>query len=465
MVVSDLHLGGPLRLPIGFRALRQVARLDRELCRFLEYQNRRPLTDDVGDAQPWTLVLNGDTIDFLHFDLRPDDEDADEALYGLEFSEARSRWKLSRIARYHRRALRGLARFLDAGHRVVFVVGNHDADLWFSGVRADLVDHIAGWAKDPDGARARVSFSPWFYFEEGRAYIEHGHRFDPYATFPDPLTPFEPGRRNLAPNFAHWALRFFCNRVRDFPLHDVDTWTFGDYLAWSTRLRGVRALRAGWDYVAFVWRYAFDAAIDRVRRAFDPGRRARRRVRLERFASFYRMPLARIRALDALKLPHVGASLGRLGQALYFDRILLLALIVAGLAGSHAIEGDAVSIVASLGTLAAGVFGWRWLARARPVADIHPLLAAIARRIARLTGARVVVFGHTHRPILERAGDRARWLNPGSWEHLPRRRVHAEAEPCTCHARYAVISGSDENTQAHLMRWCRRRQAPIELDH
>lgn len=463
LVVSDLHLGGPLRPPVGFRALRQVAKLDREICRFLDYQRKRPLKGDSGEAEPWTLVLNGDTIDFLHFDLRPDDTDADEHLYGLEFSEGRSRWKLGAIARYHRRALRGLARFVDAGNRLVMVVGNHDADLWFPGVRADLVEHIASYSKDPDALRERVSFSPWFYFEEGRAYIEHGHRFDPYATFPDPLTPFG-GDRGLAPNFGHWALRFFCNRVRDFPVHDLDTWSAGDYLAWGARLRPVRVVRAALDGLWFVWRYAFDAARDRIRRARDPERRARRRARLRRFAAFYRMPIERIRALDALKLPHVGASLGRIAQALYVDRLALAALVVAGLVATNAIESDAASLLAGAGVLVGGWLAWRALARTRPLADIHPFLAGIARRIARLTGARVVVFGHTHRPILEPAGQRAQWLNPGSWEHLPRQALHADNEPCTCHARYAVITGRGETTRARLMRWCRRRQAPLESE-
>ncbi len=93
--------------------------------------------------------------------------------------------------------------------------------------------------------------------------------------------------------------------------------------------------------------------------------------------------------------------------------------------------------------------------------DIHPLLGAVARRIARLTGARVVVFGHTHVPVLERAGAHAHWLNPGSWEHLPRQQLHAAEEPCDCHARFALITGEAQATRARLMRWCRRQRAPL----
>lgn len=463
LVVSDLHLGGPIRPPVGFKVLRLVAKLDREVCRFLDYQRRRCLLGEGGEPLPWTLVLNGDTIDFLHFDLRPEDLDDEEHLYGLEFSEARSRWKLAAIAKYHRRALRGLARFADAGHRLVFVVGNHDADLWFPGVRADLVDHIASFSKDPEALRERVSFSPWFYFEEGRAYIEHGHRFDPYATFPDPLAPFEHGGRRLAPNFGHWALRFFCNRVPEFPVHDVDTWGVSDFVRWGARLRGVRLLRAALEYVFFIWRYASAAALDRLKRSRDEGRRERRRARLRSFAAFYRMPIQRVRALDGLMRPHVGASVGRLAQALYFDRMLLGVVVATGLLASYSIVSNTWSTLASLGVLAAGVFAWWRLSLTRPPADIHPFMAAIARRVARLTGARVVVFGHTHRPVLQQAGHRAQFVNPGSWEHLPRQQLHADGVPCNCHARFAVITGRDDKTSARLMRWCRRLEAPIRI--
>jgi UDP-2,3-diacylglucosamine pyrophosphatase LpxH len=228
-------------------------------------------------------------------------------------------------------------------------------------------------------------------------------------------------------------------------------------------LRPVRLARAAFDAGSFLVRYAYDALKDSARRARDPERRTRRRARLRRFATFYRMPIERIRALDALKLAPVGASLSRLARALYIDRLVLMALVVGGVLATNAIASDVGSVLASAAILGAGVVAWRWLASTRPAADVHPFMAAIARRIARLTGARVVVFGHTHQPILERAGHRAHWLNPGSWEHLPRQSLHADNESCNCHARYAVITGRDESTRAQLMRWCRRRQAPVDL--
>ncbi len=469
LIVSDLHLGGPLRPPFGFKALRQVARLDRELSRFLTWWSAHPQAGDDGLPLPWKLVLNGDTIDFLHMDLRPDADgdgapDDDEQLHGLAFAAGRSRWKLDQIARFHRRSFRALGRFVEAGNELVFIIGNHDADLFFRGVREGMVEHIVRYAADPRAARALISFSPWFFYEEGRAYVEHGHRFDPYATFPDPLSPVDPDEpRRLAPNFGHWGLRYFCNRITSFPVHDVDTWGIRDFLRWAGRLAGLPLLRAFWQSIVFLVRYLVDAARDAARRrTFQAARKLRRRARLTAFATRYGMPLARVLALDNLRLPHVGASVGRMMQALYMDQAALAAAFVAGTVVAFTLLSPSAAAFMTMGLLGAAWHTWRWLARLRPAQDVHPLLARLARRIAWLTGARVVVFGHTHRPVLRALGG-AQFLNPGSWEHLPRQRMHRADEPCDCAARFGVVTGSKERTRASLMRWCRRVRAPLKL--
>lgn len=479
LVVSDLHLGGPLRPAptadvdapnrVGFRALRQVVRLDRALAGFLDHHRTHP--PPRGDR--WTLLFNGDTVDFLHMDLRPEGDaeadipppDEDEHLYGLAFASHRAVWKMRVIARHHRRAFAALARFVEAGHRVVLVVGNHDVDLWFAAVRAAFVDEVARHAADPAAIRAGMAFEPWFYYEPGRAYVEHGHRFDPYATFPDPLAPLSADRaQHLAPNFGHFGLRYFCNRVRTFPVHDLDTWTLGDLWDWMKRHRTGTLMRAAWQTAAFVWHYARATARDRFsRRRREAATRARRRARLRKFAARYGMPLGRILALDNLRRPHVGQSLLRLAHGLMLDRIALIGLTVT--AAVLAFTADDAETGA---WLFAGVFGgsalaWWQLDRTRPSADIHPQLGRLARRVGRLTGAPVVVFGHTHRPVLRRLG-RTRWLNPGSWEHLPRRRLHPKGAPCDCPARYGVIDGPAHAPRAHLHRWCVRSGAPYEIE-
>ncbi|MCB9526968.1 MAG: metallophosphoesterase family protein [Myxococcales bacterium] len=473
LIVSDLHLGGSLRPPtgappdagVGFTALRQVVRLDRELARFIDHHRRHR---DPATRAPWTLLFNGDTIDFLHMDLRPAGDDGpapadDEALYGLSFAADRAIWKMRVIARYHRRTFAALARFAEDGHRVVLVVGNHDVDLWFAEVRSTFVDAVAAHARDPAAVRAAIRFEPWFHYEPGRVYLEHGHRFDPYATFPDPLAPLAADRdAHLAPNFGHFGLRYFCNRVRTFPVHDLDTWTLGDLWRWTRRHTARELGSATWQTFLFVWHYARATARDRLSRSGrEATTRARRRARLRKFAARYGLPLGRVVALDELRRPHVGQSLARLAHGLMLDRVALIALAIAGLLTALTTDDAATGAWLAAGVVGGSALAWWHFDRTRPSAHIHPELDRIARRVGRLSQVPVVVFGHTHRPVLRRVG-RVWWLNPGSWEHLPRQRLHAPDVPCDCHAQFGVVTGRGPDTRPHLRRWCRRIAAPIE---
>ncbi len=473
LVLGDLHLGGSLRPPLTFKARRAVVRLDRELARFLDFQAAHPNRDAQGRARPWTLVLNGDCIDFLHLGLVPDgitrDPAEDEAMYGLDFDESRSRWKLACIVDYHRHAFAALCRFIEAGHQIVFIAGNHDADLCFPQVQRDLRGHIARFARgDREAVKAAVRFSEWFHHEPHRAWFEHGHRFDPYNTFPDPLEPIPAGdaaERRISPTFSHWGLRYFANRVRNFPLHDLETWTARQFLHWAWYKAGMGILRLVLVWGAFLLRYVRDTAGARLKGRTDAVARARRRTRLRALARSARLPVDRMIAIDALHLPHVGASLGRLMLSLYADRVALGlgVLLVLGV-GLPNTDGWFASLVLTLAVLGAAWAGARWLDRRRPQVDVHPVLGRVADRIGRLARAPVVVFGHTHRPVLRRMG-RTRWLNPGSWEHVGRHTSPCEGGGvrCRCDSRFAIITGSGRGTRAHLMAWCQTRRRPREL--
>lgn len=460
LIVSDLHLGATLRPPMGTKALRMIVKLDHALERFLAYHMSHPVLDDQGEAIPWTLVFNGDTIDFLHMGLTTEEKlklEEEEALYGLSFVRRRSRWKLQEIARYHRRAFRALCRFVEAGNQCVFVIGNHDADLWFERVRRDLRAAIARHAKRPKVVKRMIHFAPWFYYEEGRVYIEHGHRFDPYSTFPDPLSPVNHEASALEPTFGHWGLRYFCNPVPSFPLHDLEHWGPLDFIRWAINRAGVGISSLVLFYLRFLWRYAQDTARARLDRSKEESAEQRRSRRLSRFARKAKISLKRVRALDALRLQHVGASWLRIAQAIYIDRLVLLLTSGVGLVWwSSVTEGWVWGLGLMVGALLIGVI-WLMLVQLRPPQDTHPLLGDIAQQIGEITGVPLVIFGHTHHPTLTREGD-VRWLNPGSWEHLPRAHKHRESEPCTCSAKFAVVQGEHDEMSVGLYQWCEVRQ-------
>src|SRR5690606_23659228 len=81
----------------------------------------------------WQLVINGDFIDFWNVELP-----------GTDTGEKLAIRRLHAVLDAHPAVEDALARFLEAGHGIVFVTGNHDAELLYPGVRAALVQRLEG---------------------------------------------------------------------------------------------------------------------------------------------------------------------------------------------------------------------------------------------------------------------------------------------------------------------------------
>ena len=468
LIVSDLHLGSALRPPMGYSNLKMITRLDMAFENFLEYHQKQQIFNEEGDLIPWTLIFNGDTIDFLHMGLSanrsspPTNLKEDENRYGLSFVERRSRWKLQEIARYHRRAFRVLCAFLEVGNSCVFVIGNHDADLWFEKVRQDLTSLIARYAKDPKSIKRKIHFAPWFYYEEGRVYIEHGHRFDPYATFPDPLSPVDKGddQESLQPTFAHWGLRYFSNPVPSFPIHNLEDWSAVEFVTWAFKRAGMSIFSLISFYGYFIWRYVQDTAYARKYTKDDVKKRSRK---LSKFAKKSNIAYDDIKEIDALHLPHVGASWFRLAQALYVDKmfVILIGLICFFICWS--VFDNPFYLIISISPIVV-LLNWAWLylSKIRQPQDCDPLLGEKAQQIGDITHVPLVVFGHTHHATLQKEGD-VNFLNPGTWENLPRTEDHQSDEICNCGATFAVVKGDASQMDVNLYKWCPHRKVALKI--
>ena len=192
IAISDLHLGGDLRR--GFDHICEPPQ-DGPLVAMLDHHAPGPAGD-----RPWRLVIVGDMVDFIGINLVPDDETVafavspEERTGGLRPEAAKAVWKLQQVVRRHTRFISRLARFVADGHALVVVAGNHDQEWSLPEVREALIDALVNAADHEDDSKHidlknRVSFRDWFHLEPGRAYFEHGHRYDEYCAPPDP-----PGR-------------------------------------------------------------------------------------------------------------------------------------------------------------------------------------------------------------------------------------------------------------------------------
>ncbi|MBU1954214.1 hypothetical protein KKH03_04565 [Patescibacteria group bacterium] len=113
--------------------------------------------------QKVTLVLNGDTFDFLKMPYQDE--------HPRYITERISLWKLDQVMNAHPVVFRALKKFLHHhGSRIHFVIGNHDADLIWPALQEKLQARLGG--------KKRVSFG--FSYKNHKLHAEHGHLEDPF---------------------------------------------------------------------------------------------------------------------------------------------------------------------------------------------------------------------------------------------------------------------------------------------
>lgn len=323
------------------------------------------------------IVLNGD---ILNLSLDPPARDPVESIVTLFAQE--------------RELVQTLGDHVRAGGPLWLLPGNHDAAVATAEVRPALAS-VLGLA---ESAPFRVL--PWF-FRRGGIHVEHGHAYDPDNAPTHPLcvptVSTEPlgvalTRRFLAPNqafdFAHAteitpvealsrAVRVFGKRT---PL----------LLARYFRESGNFCRQAGFR----------PELLEELRRGDE---------RLEETAKETGVSSSAIRALLDDRPRPTHESFERAFFRLYFDRVVATATAVGGLGvGVAARSGTALGLAAlALVYLTEAVRGTNRY-EGLPVKRLRQA----SEHVLRLTGAKVVVFGHTHVP------DRTDgYVNPGSFTY------------------------------------------------
>lgn len=114
------------------------------------------------------IILNGDIFDLLKVRI--------QGKWPIEVTDEVATEKLRMCLDGHPVFVRALKRFLDnPRHRVTYLPGNHDLDMWFTGPQDLLRRYIA-----PGDAGERVHFvtnGDTYYLPEG-IQVRHGHQFE-----------------------------------------------------------------------------------------------------------------------------------------------------------------------------------------------------------------------------------------------------------------------------------------------
>jgi UDP-2,3-diacylglucosamine pyrophosphatase LpxH len=126
----------------------------------------------IGHAAPVTLLINGDFIDFVQIQPRPNMWLNAQ----LDATEAESLEKLDAAVRAHGPVFDALGRFVAAGNSLRFHWGNHDIDLAWPRVQARLRERLAKRA-----LYGAITFGG--ELSVGGLYVAHGHQADPTNRF------------------------------------------------------------------------------------------------------------------------------------------------------------------------------------------------------------------------------------------------------------------------------------------
>jgi UDP-2,3-diacylglucosamine pyrophosphatase LpxH len=450
LVFSDVHLGSDVN-EVSPRGRVRPSALDDELTALLDHYRTTPSRTRTG---LWHLVIAGDFIDFVgmliapRFASSPSLVEHDDAGLGSPAEVALE--KLARALERHPLVFAALGRFVEAGHSLTFVVGNHDVELLWPVVqralREAIVDHLPPSGRDRHLERIHVE--PIFHWIPGVMFVEHGHRYDPTCVNVAALAPHHPRARDrMLPSLSDVLLRLIVRRVATVDEHGHENEGLGYYLNLVVRTgtRGIANLARAFFYAIAVavktWWHLVTGGLKAVRRLH--------RARLRRFAAFRRIGWRRLRAFDALAVKPSIASLHAIFSTLLLDRVALFGvtpIFVLGTLLLPASMNARTAAAVALLTLARMLYGH--LAKLREL-DAAGRMERRAPAIARLFPARFVVMGHTHTPRSEPLANGATYINTGTWaEEADAHGLVTPPAPRT----HFVVEGVD-TPSGELRRW------------
>lgn len=170
-VISDLHLGGRFPSGPGDTGFRMMDRPD-ALAGFVRALASKPAAPRI------ELVINGDFLDFLAEEV----EDGKWTPFRAAPGEAVRAFEVLADRKEDGEVFDALAAFLDAGHRLTLLAGNHDIELTLPEVR-DAFERRLWRSKKTQAFNVRMLLDGEALIL-GDAVIEHGNRYDP-ANFVD----------------------------------------------------------------------------------------------------------------------------------------------------------------------------------------------------------------------------------------------------------------------------------------
>ncbi len=454
LIVSDVHLSqthpeDPSD-PMWMRYRRADRHPDVEFAALVDHALAR------FDGDAIEIVFNGDVLDFD----APWVKDGESSFDEFPLDDAGCAAQAERILTDHPTWFRAVARLLLAGHRVLFLSGNHDVELYWPGARAAIRAHLVGLcaseATASGRARAtpaeiaasideRVRFRAWFHVTEDRIYLEHGSQYDVFNGVPWPMLPIVSKRDWIHPVMGKLAFKRTGSRMGYFNPYYEETFYMGlfGYLghflrryAFSRRRHIVRTwFFGGLSTVLEVFRGRHDqdwTADNRASAAAEIGASG-----------------AAIDATQALRADLAERTMLPILRELWLDRLALAAVVAA----LSALGGAVFGAVGALAVAAVAVAAFVAYEVKTPKPDIrtYDSTTGRVRELYDVHGVRAICLGHTHRPYGTWDEKGRFWGNSGSW--CPAFHDAECARPVLAKRPVLILTSDGERLEGGLFGW------------
>lgn len=219
VIISDLHLSEGRDPKTRKFNRNEDFFFDEEFDRFLNFLE----TDSERRGRKWHLIIAGDMVDFLQITRKPEKHGfkvrRSEEDYGLGTSPEKTVWKMKVMMNGHWIFFRALGRFISRGNKFTIMTGNHDIEWTVPEVQKAFRDemkkeYLSDGVEDPDVTVLNgIEFCPWFYYEPGLIWVEHGHQYDGMNSYDYFLFPYLPNSNELMLPGGSFFVRYLFNKI------------------------------------------------------------------------------------------------------------------------------------------------------------------------------------------------------------------------------------------------------------
>lgn len=480
VVLSDLHIGGGRNPETGrFHSL-ETFFFDDDMRRFLRWA----VEDARSRGVSVRVVFNGDTFDLLRVEVAADaDATRREQRFGADLTPQLAALQVRQNLAGHPLFVEALADVLAQGGEVVMLPGNHDLEMQWSPVQDELRRAVSERLATRSGvdvvaALSRLSFAPWFVYEPGRLWIEHGCQYDPENAYRFPLRTLlgdssaDPRLFELDMPLGNFFQKYLYNGFGPITFIVPSTRANARYSRWLLMNEPRLLFRVLWSHAPFILQAVRRLAIkgNKSRQVLEDAHRAEvdslaessglgdvlRKIEALKTVAGDLQQAAREYGMQAARFTAFASAFAFAGTGLWFGAFLAINEIHSGF-GLKALLFLVLNFVmmAVLGVATAYS-----VVREPPPSPPWPQLLS-AQEIVRLLDVPVVTFGHTHEeviwPLVRPGGGKAWYFNTGTWVavfthdvFLPRERVQFT---------FLRVKGME----AELLHWSSGRGEPLPV--